>query len=232
MILDTDSSEVETHTTSMGTGKKAAEPRSRPLRHKAFESNRGSTAISTTKAKARTASSQAIRSSRTAKRRRVPSQSSGNESADAFDEYTPSSRTSPSVASAEESEALANTSEGEDGNTNHDVANIEEDSESDERAIPAAKRRKIVSQDKSQRVESSQKMVIGPWNFKPGIDMSLPPMHDIGEIFDDITKKAVNMSSFTYLLNRLSGRELNVATMCSGTESPLLALGLIADGQF
>lgn len=214
----------------MGTGKKAAETRSRPLGYKAAKANRGSPAISTRKAKTLTASSQAVRPSRTPKRQRVSSPSSGNEFADASDEYTPSSYTSPSVASAEESEALANTSEGEDGNTDHDVADIKEDSESDDRAMPAAKRRKVVSQDKPQLVKSG-KNTVGIWKFKPGIDESLPPLCDIGEIFDDITQKAITMSPFTYFLNRLGGRELNVATMCSGTESPLLALRLIADGQ-
>ncbi|BEI79864.1 hypothetical protein CcaverHIS002_0103930 [Cutaneotrichosporon cavernicola] len=49
----------------------------------------------------------------------------------------------------------------------------------------------------------------------------LPPINDIEAIFDHLTSRAK-------LVTRLNGRKLRVATMCSGTESPLLALGMIA----
>ncbi|KAK6505099.1 hypothetical protein TWF481_007021 [Arthrobotrys musiformis] len=52
----------------------------------------------------------------------------------------------------------------------------------------------------------------------------LPPLSDIDDIFADLTK---NHSGLVDVANHLNGRPLRVATMCSGTESPLLALGLM-----
>ena len=231
----------------MGGRKKAAEPRSQSAKNKGTKRNKSSRAIPTTTAITRSASSQVIRPSRAVEKQRLSSSSSGTESSDASDEYTPSSYTSPGVAAEEEFEALPDTSEGEDVSTEQDVADNREHSESDGYAIPAAKRRKTVSQNtpnplnstsSSQKTSSntltgkvSKTNVIGAWKFKPGIDATLPPMHDIGEIFEDITQKAGSMTLFTKFIKHLGGRKLNVATMCSGTESPLLALRLITDGQ-
>ena len=52
----------------------------------------------------------------------------------------------------------------------------------------------------------------------------LPPIHDIAAIFSDIVARTPEMKS---VAKRLQGRSLRVATMCSGTESPLLALEMI-----
>jgi hypothetical protein len=60
------------------------------------------------------------------------------------------------------------------------------------------------------------------------LDENLPPLHDITEIFADLTSKAIE-GGFSKALDHLGNRPLRVATMCSGTESPLLALGLIKD---
>jgi hypothetical protein len=64
-----------------------------------------------------------------------------------------------------------------------------------------------------------------------GIDQSLPPLHDIQGIFDDLTQKAVELG-LCDALAKLAGRPINVATMCSGTESPLIALDRISQGMF
>lgn len=53
----------------------------------------------------------------------------------------------------------------------------------------------------------------------------LPPLHDIGLMFEDIVKSLPQVQD---LAEHLGKRKLRVATMCSGTESPLLALGLIS----
>jgi hypothetical protein len=70
---------------------------------------------------------------------------------------------------------------------------------------------------KSQLATSSR-------STRKGVDYSLPPMFDNETIFADLTSRAVEMG----LANRLKklDRPINVATMCSGTESPLF--GLIA----
>ncbi|KAK2750622.1 hypothetical protein FQN57_002693 [Myotisia sp. PD_48] len=63
---------------------------------------------------------------------------------------------------------------------------------------------------------------------KPGLDRSLPPIYKIDKIFDDLATKA-RQNGFNKFLEHIGSRELRVATMCSGTESPLLALEMIQD---
>ncbi|KAM5476679.1 hypothetical protein McanCB56680_007603 [Microsporum canis] len=61
---------------------------------------------------------------------------------------------------------------------------------------------------------------------KPGLDRSLPPICKIEEIFEDLTAQALK-NGFNSFLDHIGSHELRVATMCSGTESPLLALEMI-----
>ena len=63
---------------------------------------------------------------------------------------------------------------------------------------------------------------------KLAIDTTQPPLHDIKEIFDDVARKAEQLG-FSNVLSHLGSRKLRVATMCSGTESPLLALKMFGD---
>ncbi|QRV87675.1 Serine/threonine-protein phosphatase [Ceratobasidium sp. AG-Ba] len=53
----------------------------------------------------------------------------------------------------------------------------------------------------------------------------LPPIASIPEMFEDIVRRTPELDK---VANHLGGRPLRVATMCSGTESPLLALGLVS----
>ena len=68
------------------------------------------------------------------------------------------------------------------------------------------------------------------WNYKPGIDSSLAPLHDIGDIFYDMTSKGRQLG-LEKALAHLGMRKLKVATMCSGTESPILALDLVSESK-
>lgn len=52
----------------------------------------------------------------------------------------------------------------------------------------------------------------------------LPPISDIPLIFDDLVSRIPEIKE---VAEHVHGRKLRVATMCSGTESPLLALELI-----
>ncbi|THV02481.1 hypothetical protein K435DRAFT_749158 [Dendrothele bispora CBS 962.96] len=52
----------------------------------------------------------------------------------------------------------------------------------------------------------------------------LPPIHDIPLIFSDLVNRIPKIKD---VAQHISGRKIRVATMCSGTESPLLALELI-----
>jgi hypothetical protein len=56
-------------------------------------------------------------------------------------------------------------------------------------------------------------------------DSSLPPISRLPDIFLDIVSRLPEVKT---LAEHIKGRTLRVATMCSGTESPLLALNLIS----
>ncbi|KAJ6069289.1 hypothetical protein N7499_011176, partial [Penicillium canescens] len=58
-------------------------------------------------------------------------------------------------------------------------------------------------------------------------DMS--PLHRLEDIFADMAAKALQIG-LSDVICRLGKRPLRVATMCSGTEAPLLALGMISTG--
>lgn len=60
-----------------------------------------------------------------------------------------------------------------------------------------------------------------------GIDQSLPPLASIEDIFADMASNALQLG-LDAALKDLRGRMINIATMCSGTESPLIALQLLS----
>ena len=64
------------------------------------------------------------------------------------------------------------------------------------------------------------------WKRGSGLNLHLAPMNDIGAIFTDMTDRALDLG-LRDILPRFKSRVLNVATMCSGTESPMLALEMI-----
>ena len=66
------------------------------------------------------------------------------------------------------------------------------------------------------------------WAFKTGVHEEYPPMHEINDIFDDMTAKGIKLG-LRDAVEYLGTNKLKVATMCSGTESPLLALELISE---
>ena len=71
---------------------------------------------------------------------------------------------------------------------------------------------------------------IANWSFPQGTNKDLRPIHEIEDIFEDMAIRARELG-LENALESLEGREIRVATMCSGTESPLLALGLIFTGR-
>ncbi|EPS29387.1 hypothetical protein PDE_04336 [Penicillium oxalicum 114-2] len=56
--------------------------------------------------------------------------------------------------------------------------------------------------------------------------LKLPPMHTLEDIFEDIASKAMSLG-FADVLKHLNGRPLRIATVCSGTESPILAMEML-----
>ena len=103
-----------------------------------------------------------------------------------------------------------------------------------ERAKKTTTGGKIGGKNKSKNTKKEKKDDDASENefftFTPGIDQSLPALSDIQDIFNDITSRAYE-SGFNEAVDLLDGRVINVATICSGTESPLLALDMICDGK-
>ena len=64
------------------------------------------------------------------------------------------------------------------------------------------------------------------WKRGSGLNLHLAPMNDIGAIFTDMTDRALDLG-LRDIMPRFKSCVLNVATMCSGTESPMLALEMI-----
>lgn len=60
--------------------------------------------------------------------------------------------------------------------------------------------------------------------------MHLPPMHRLEEIFSDLVVKALSLG-FDKVLEHLGERPLRIATVCSGTESPILAMEMLQQGK-
>lgn len=88
----------------------------------------------------------------------------------------------------------------------------------------------VNAKNKTKGASSSKKMkdLISRGTGTRGLDGSLSPMHDIQEIFSHIIAKALELG-FRDVLQHFEGGELRVATMCSGTESPILFLESIRD---
>jgi hypothetical protein len=58
-------------------------------------------------------------------------------------------------------------------------------------------------------------------------------MTSLIEIFEDLVDrwKKINGSKVDAFLEFVKGRRIRIATMCSGTESPVLALNIIVESQ-
>ncbi|KAN0130961.1 hypothetical protein V8E53_011339 [Lactarius tabidus] len=87
--------------------------------------------------------------------------------------------------------------------TTHMDVDIDDDEEEEEEGGITGKKEKYVSPE----------------------DSSLPPISHLPDIFLDIVTRLPDVKT---LAEHIQGRKLRVATMCSGTESPLLALNLIS----
>ncbi|RDL37552.1 uncharacterized protein BP5553_04985 [Venustampulla echinocandica] len=82
-------------------------------------------------------------------------------------------------------------------------------------------------------VNGSKPKAAVKWNdtFKYGLgfDNMLPPINTVRAAFEDLFDRSKEIGFNKYLrhLDKLGNRNLTVATMCSGTESPMLALDLL-----
>ncbi len=67
--------------------------------------------------------------------------------------------------------------------------------------------------------------------YRCHLNESLPPLSDLPAIFDDLVSRALEKTSLAEAMKVLPQKRINVATMCSGTESPLLALNMIQNSK-
>ena len=88
------------------------------------------------------------------------------------------------------------------------------------------------SQERSTRSRAPSRIVRQTGTYKSFIDESLAPLSDTNAIFHDLVSRAWNKIPMGPVMEDLSKRRIHVATMCSGTESPLLALDKIQDGKY
>ncbi|KAI4733939.1 hypothetical protein E4T50_15516 [Aureobasidium sp. EXF-12298] len=103
--------------------------------------------------------------------------------------------------------------------------------DSAEDIVPSAKKSKQPSKINMVNLNKGQKREV---------DLTLPPLFSIQSIFDNLVAKGLKKlssdanqdtprHSLIDVCNHVGSRPLKVATMCSGTESPLLAWDMISD---
>jgi hypothetical protein len=102
-------------------------------------------------------------------------------------------------------------------------ASGEENDEDDEEAVNVME----VSKPTKSRPRSCVTKKSSSTAEGKGIDFSLPPISSVEEAFADMAAKALELG-LEDVLEKLGGHQIEVATMCSGTESPLLAFDLLS----
>ncbi|KAI9805360.1 MAG: hypothetical protein M1833_005813 [Piccolia ochrophora] len=171
--------------------------------------------------------------------RQDPSTTVTSEEDDSNSNKTASSQTSSFIDEYEEpvssaADSMSDSASEAVPSTADDVEDSDDVVETVAARPPPAKRFKLGYASVPEKVSAKaknaqvQKRNKDSWTYKSGIDESLKPLHDIEEIFDDMTAKAVNQGLLD-TIQRLNGRKLKIATMCSGTESPILALQLVGE---
>lgn len=143
---------------------------------------------------------------------------------------------------SEYDEATSSSEDMQDDDVDHESDNASEDvmmgEANDEESLDqlegngeggtSAKKSKSMSKSKSTSKPHTRMRNLLSTGTKKTLSLHLPPMSSITDIFTDITKKALSLN-LEDVLDHMGSRPLRVATMCSGTESPLLALEMIRD---
>ena len=100
--------------------------------------------------------------------------------------------------------------------------------EAKSKAKRKAKQKKVAVDDDDES-EDGETAATGR-NYVPPEESSLPPLSSLPDIFADMVGRLeeVSKGKIKDVVRHTSGHPLRVATMCSGTESPLLALRMIS----
>ena len=93
--------------------------------------------------------------------------------------------------------------------------------------LTTAKRRKLPTADIQNSQAVSRRDVNG-WKYKNGLHNHLTPIHNTEDIIADMVGKSID--GLQKVIDYLNGRKLRVATLCSGTESPVLFLRELSAG--
>lgn len=116
----------------------------------------------------------------------------------------------------------ASSEEAEEGEEEEDQSEEEEKGQTSR--LPAAKKSTVKTSAEKKTRATGMVNLAGKGTK---LELGLPPLSDTREIFEEITKKGLQ-KGLQNALDSLPG-PLRVATMCSGTESPLLALELFQE---
>lgn len=130
---------------------------------------------------------------------------------------------------------------GDDMDIGSALSSADEDSEMLDDEEVEVKPKKVKAKPKAKKEGSADN-----WRHKMGLSQDLKPMSRIEDIFDDLTERSLkkmnkldapkgkmrellnyddaDKNTLEDLIKHLNGRKLRLATMCSGTESPVLAL--------
>ena len=148
---------------------------------------------------------------------------------------------SGSFVSDGESCLSSNDKEADDGDETSSVSEGSETSDDvveETESLPAKRRRvdlspgpKPESENSRSQFNTAASLPADRWTYKVGIEGTLPPISKIDEMFFDMTTKAWKYLGLQPAVQDLVQRKLRIATMCSGTESPLLALQMINIGK-
>ena len=143
-----------------------------------------------------------------------------------------------SAASSEEDELEDVVSEEDDEmEEEHDFSDISEEPKRRQpgkgkasKPAPEPVTKTSSSTSSGKMLKTKKRMVNVTSRGKFQIDLTLPPLHEISDIFKDMVSRALPLG-LRDAASKLEKRPLRVATMCSGTESPLLALEMIRDAM-
>ena len=133
------------------------------------------------------------------------------------------------------------SSNDEEAANSDETSSVSQESEdvAEETGSPLPKRRrkdhdpgpKLKSAKPRARSKTATEGAADRWKYKEGVKGALQPISRIDEMFLDMTTKGWNDLGLQTAIEDLVQRKLRVATMCSGTESPLLALQMINTGK-
>jgi site-specific DNA-cytosine methylase len=123
------------------------------------------------------------------------------------------------------SEPALDTEEDELGSNDEDAQDVGSSEEGDSLIENAFTKLTKLKQQPAPKKKVTNNQTAA--NERRGLDLNLPPLSTIPDIFEDITLKALDLG-LRQVLEMFGDRPLRVGTMCSGTESPLLALRLVS----